>query len=104
MGFSLSGAMIPRRVKRLFDQRCEARLEPAHDVAVLGWRGREMQVVLGNLSNEGVMIEFAQVPNIGETVSLQLLDRGTVSGQVRWVRDARVGINFSAPLEQRSST
>jgi hypothetical protein len=45
------------------------------------------------------MVVFADVPRIGENVELQLLDHGAVAGQVRWVRDGHVGINFIAPLE-----
>jgi hypothetical protein len=99
MSFSLHGAMIPRRVRRLFDQRFEPRLEPDHGVAVFGWRRRQTHVTLCNLSTEGAMIQFGEVPHIGERVSLQILDRGTATGHVRWVRDGRIGINFTAPLE-----
>jgi hypothetical protein len=45
------------------------------------------------------MVVYSDVPNIGEEVTLQLLDHGAVAGHVRWVRDGRVGINFVAPLE-----
>ena len=99
MGFSLSGAMIPRRVKRLFDQRCEPRVEPTDDRAVLGWRGRHEQVLLLNISPGGAMIMFDPIPHIGERITLQLIDHGEVAGQIRWVRDGRIGINFSTPLE-----
>lgn len=34
-----------------------------------------------------------------ESVSLQLLDRGTIAGQVRWLRDRRMGVYFATPLE-----
>lgn len=96
MGFGLDGAMIPRRVKRLFDQRVEPRLRPDHGLAVLDWRARQLHVGLLNISSSGAMIRFDQVPHIGERVTLQLLDHGTVAGQVRWVRDGHIGINFTA--------
>ena len=97
--FSLDGGMIPRSVKRMFDERAEERFEAGSGTAVLSLGGRNHVVQLCNLSSSGAMILFAGVPRIGETVSLQLLDRGAVAGQVRWVRDGRVGINFTAPLE-----
>ena len=96
MGFSLSGAMIPRRVKRLFDQRGEQRVEPEDDRAVLGWRGKHEQVLLCNISPGGAMIAFDRIPHIGERITLQMIDHGEVAGQIRWVR---IGINFSTPLE-----
>jgi hypothetical protein len=44
------------------------------------------------------MVVYADIPQIGEDVTLQLLDHGAVAGHVRWVRDGRVGINFVAAL------
>jgi hypothetical protein len=45
------------------------------------------------------MIRFAGEAHIGESVSLQLLDRGVIAGQVRWLRDGRMGVSFAYPLE-----
>jgi hypothetical protein len=41
---------------------------------------------------------FPHMPNIGERLVLQLLDRGLVSAQVRWVKDGRIGLSFAARL------
>ena len=95
MKFSLTGAMIPRQVRRMFDQRDEARAEPDPDSALLSWRGGTEVVRLGNVSPSGAMLWFDGVPHIGERVMLQLLDRKAMPAQVRWVRDGRVGINFT---------
>ena len=97
--FGLDGGMIPRRVKRMFDERGEPRFEGELQTAALVYRGRNHVVRVGNISSAGAMVVFADVPNIGEDVTLQLLDHGAVAGQVRWVRDGRVGINFVEPLE-----
>jgi hypothetical protein len=43
------------------------------------------------------MILFDEVPHIGERVTLQMLDRRAAAGQVRWVRDGRIGIDFTEP-------
>ena len=43
------------------------------------------------------MVIFPHVPNIGERLKLQLLDRGQVTAQVRWVKDGRIGLSFTAP-------
>jgi len=97
--FQLHGNMIPRTVKRVFDQRSEERIDAESNAAVLSLRGRNHVVTLVNLSRSGAMIRFAGDAHIGETVSLQLLDRGTIAGQVRWLRDGRMGVYFAIPLE-----
>jgi hypothetical protein len=45
------------------------------------------------------MVLFPHVPNIGERLPVQLLGRGFVKAQVRWVKDGRIGLSFAAPLE-----
>lgn len=95
--FQLHGGMIPRTVKRLFDQRTEPRVETNGEKVVLGFRGRDHVVALGNRSSSGAMVHFSEVPRIGETVTLQMLDRDLIRGQVRWVRDGRIGISFDRP-------
>jgi hypothetical protein len=97
----LDGGMIPRTVRRIFDQRDEPRFDVDGDfqTAVLSLRGKNHVVRVGNVSNSGAMVVLADEPRIGEEVTLQLLDHGAVAGHVRWVRDGRIGVNFIAPLE-----
>ncbi|HET9398087.1 MAG TPA: PilZ domain-containing protein [Sphingomicrobium sp.] len=97
--YQLHGSMIPRSVKRMFDERSEERLDADSQTAVLSLRGRNHIVGLANLSSSGAMLRFTGDAHIGETVSLQLLDRGTIAGQVRWLRDGRMGVYFTHPLE-----
>lgn len=99
--FGLDGGMIPRKVRRMFDQRDEPRFDVEGDLqtAVLSHGGRNHVVRVGNISASGAMVVYSEVPHIGEAVTLQLLDHGAVAGHVRWVRDGRVGINFVSPLE-----
>lgn len=97
--FQLHGSMIPRSVKRMFDERAEERLEAESQTAVLSFRGRNHIVGLVNLSSSGAMLRFSGDAQIGESVALQLLDRGTIDGQVRWLRDGRMGVYFAHPLE-----
>lgn len=52
-----------------------------------------------NISSSGAMVIFPHIPNIGERLTVQLLDRGIVVSQVRWVKDGRIGLSFTAPLE-----
>lgn len=97
--FQLHGEMIPRTVKRMFDEREEERVEASSSTGVLAMRKRNHVVSLVNLSRSGAMVRFAGEARIGESVSLQLLDRGAIAGQVRWLRDGRLGISFAQPLE-----
>jgi hypothetical protein len=97
--FSLDGAMIPRSVKRMFDERTEERFPAGAEIAMMHFRGRKHVVRLVNRSSSGAMVIFPLVPHIGEQVSLQLLEQGQVSARVRWVRDGRVGINFDGQTE-----
>ncbi|HYX45489.1 MAG TPA: PilZ domain-containing protein, partial [Sphingomicrobium sp.] len=65
--------------------------------AVLEFRGRKHVVRLVNVSSSGAMVIFQHTPNIGERLMLQLLDRGLVSSQVRWVKEGRIGLSFTRP-------
>ena len=96
--FSLDGAMIPRSVKRVFDQRDEPRDDASSQTAMLSARARRDKVPLVNLSSSGAMVVFSDMLHIGEEVTLELIGHGEVAGHVRWIRDGRVGIRFAAPL------
>jgi hypothetical protein len=98
-GFFLDGGMIPRTATRMIDERLETRHAAVSGTAVLDFRGRKHVIRLVNISSCGAMIIFPHTPNIGERLNLQLLDRGLVSAQVRWVKDGRIGLSFTAPLE-----
>ena len=97
--FGLDGGMIPRTVKRVFDERAEERLAAESQTAVLRHRGDKHVVRLLNVSSAGAMVKFPGMPHIGERITLQLLGQDPVDGQVMWVRDGRIGVNFAAPLE-----
>ena len=98
-GFFLDGGMIPRTATRMIDEREETRHAAISGTAVLDFRGRKHVIRLVNISSSGAMVIFPHIPNIGERLNLQLLDRGLVSAQVRWVKDGRIGLSFTAPLE-----
>ena len=95
----LDGGMIPRTATRLIDERVEARHAAVSSTAVLDFRGRKHVIRLINISPSGAMVIFPHTPNIGERLTLQLLDRGIVSAQVRWVKEGRIGLSFTSPLE-----
>ncbi len=85
-------------LRRLLDQRDEDRSDGAARTATLVYGGDRHVVDLLNLSSAGAMIRVGAMPEEGDSVVLHLLDQGAVTGQVRWVRDGRVGIAFDTPL------
>lgn len=95
----LHGSMIPRSVKRMFDERAEPREPAESQTAVMEIRGRKHMVRLANLSPSGAMVVFSLMPHIGEEVTLNLLNRGRVKAHVCWVRDGKIGVNFAASEE-----
>lgn len=95
--FFLDGGMIPRTAVRTIDERDEPRHAAISGTAVLEFRGRKHVVRLVNISSSGAMVIFPHMPNIGERLMLQLLDRGLVSSQVRWVKEGRIGLSFTRP-------
>ena len=97
--FNLDGSMIPRTEQRVLDERSEPRHPASSSTAMLEFRSRRHVVRLVNVSKSGAMIVFPHVPNIGEQLKLQLLDRGLVTAQVIWVKDGRIGVSFTAPGE-----
>ena len=94
--YFLDGSMIPRAEKRSIDERTEVRHPSLSNTAVLEFRGRKHVVRLVNVSGSGAMVIFPHAPNIGERLLIQVLDRGPVWAQVRWVRDGRIGLSFAA--------
>jgi hypothetical protein len=97
--YFLDGSMVSRAEKRGIDERGEVRCPSVSSTAMLEFRGRKHVVQLVNVSASGAMVMFPHVPNIGERLLLQVLDRGPVWAQVRWVRDGRIGLSFASPLE-----
>jgi hypothetical protein len=94
-GYFLDGSMIPRSERRAIDERGEPRQTADCSTAVLEFRNRKHVVRLVNVSESGAMVVFPHVPNIGERLAIQLLDRGLVRAQVRWVKDGRLGLSFA---------
>lgn len=96
-GLGLDGTMIPRRVRRLFDQRAEPRVT----LPLLGqieWRDRSSEVRTTNLSASGAMIECHDDLLIGERVVLLLPGDAPRPAVVRWVRNGRIGLHFTASV------
>jgi len=90
--------MIPRSVKRMFDERGEPR-ETAGASALMEWRGASLAVRIANISASGAMVICSEIPRIGEEMALHLPDLAPLPAVVRWARDGHIGIHFTAPLK-----
>ena len=95
----LNGSMIPRTVRRIFDERSEPREATGSQTATLELRGARHEVQLVNMSASGAMIALDAAPRIGEEIALDMGERGRVLGQICWVRDGHVGVTFAAGTE-----
>ena len=95
----LDGSMVPRAVTRNWDQRDEPRSEVRSQTAIIELRGRNYEVELANISRSGAMLIFSLIPQIGETISIRLPGRPAMSGSICWVRDGKIGINFTKAVE-----
>ena len=91
---------ITDSIRRLLDQRVEERSEGSSQNAVLVHDGKRHVVGVLNLSGSGAMIRYHGALADGDQVVLHLLDHGAVTGQVRWHRDGRVGVEFAAMLDE----
>lgn len=91
--------MIPRSVKRMFDERSEPREPVDSQTAVLEIGGRKHMARLANISASGAMVIVSAMPHIGQDVVLNVMGRGCMKGRVLWVRDGRIGVQFAAHVE-----
>lgn len=81
--------------RMLVDARHEPRRPTGLQRTVLTFRGRDHPVRILDISQMGAMISFDGRAEPGETVILQVLDRGPIEGQVRWSNGGRLGIGFA---------
>ena len=101
---SLAGLMIPRTETRTSNQRREDRHLNVVEGAELRFRGRKLDVVVVNVSRHGAMIEAEAIePRIGERMQIRFEGCNRTESVVRWVRNGRVGLEFSQETEIQAS-
>ena len=64
--------------------------------------GNRLNATLRNISESGAMIEGLWNMPAGSAVRIEFSADKSVTGQVRWSRENRVGIEFHAPLRRRA--
>ena len=79
---------------RVIDARTAPRAPAQLQAAVLAIDGQSHCVRLIDFSESGAMVESDVVLREGAEVTLQVLDRELLRGQVRWSRGGRIGLKF----------
>lgn len=95
MGQGLVKRWIGTLKHLLVDARHEPRRPTGLQRTVLRLRGENHPVRILDISASGAMVAFDGHAEPGETVILQVLDRGPIEGQVRWSNGGRLGIGFA---------
>lgn len=91
----LAGVTIRREESRRSNQRAEERHLNLVDQAMLRYRRRAYEVSVLNVSTRGIMIASDLSPRIGARMDIRFADCNYVACQVRWLRDGRIGLEFS---------
>lgn len=87
---------------RIIDARRHPRMAEGKQSALLVANGREHRVRLLDLSEAGAMLEGEVALEADTNVTLRLLDREPLRGQVRWSRDGRIGLRFDEAAQART--
>jgi septum formation inhibitor MinC len=96
---SLAGFAIPRVEARTSNQRREDRHLNLVEQAEISFRRRKLDVDVVNVSNHGAIIESDIDPRIGERLQIRFDGCNRTECSVRWVREGRIGLEFSQETE-----
>jgi len=96
---SLAGFAIPRQETRSCNQRREDRHLNVVERAELRFRGRKLEVGVVNVSRHGAMIAAEIDARIGERMQIGFEGCNRTDCTVRWVRNGRIGLEFSRETE-----
>jgi len=91
---SLAAIPVKRVESRSCNQRSEERRRDLVDSTTLYFRRQKLEVAVVNVSSQGVMVEAAIEPRIGESLDIQFADCNRTRAEVRWVREGRIGLEF----------
>jgi hypothetical protein len=92
---SLVKLAIKREETRVTDQRCEDRLRDVVDESVIYFRRRKLSARVVNVSSRGAMLASDVDARIGERLDIQFADKARTRCIVRWVREGRIGVEFT---------
>ena len=91
--------LIPANLLPSLERRQETR-QTAHQHVAIGFRSMNLICDLVDLSETGAKICVLDgvVPNIKEKLVLTLFDGTVLEGQVSWLRDKHIGVEFAYPV------
>ncbi len=91
--------LIPESVSS-DDERRDALRHTACQHIALQFRNQRLICDLVDLSETGAKISVGDgiVPNIGDSIVLMLFDGTMLDGQVTWLRDKHLGVEFLHPV------
>lgn len=90
---SLTRVLIPRVERRTTNQRREDRYRGVIDRATITFRRKKQLVKVVNISEGGLMVEAAILPNIGEQMAVEFEGFEPLDAVVCWVREGRIGLD-----------
>ena len=85
-------AELPKGERRTAAQRRSDRHRGVVEQAAILYRGKRAMVPVANVSEGGVTLETGLLPDLGETVLIELGGRPPVEAVVRWVKKGRIGL------------
>jgi hypothetical protein len=91
----LTRIAIKRQEARVTDQRLEDRLRGVVERTIVVFRRRKHEVEVVNVSSRGAMIRGEVEPRIGEKMDIVFTEGNRTRCVVRWVREGRVGLEFT---------
>ncbi|TIX49090.1 PilZ domain-containing protein [Alteraurantiacibacter aquimixticola] len=93
---TLCGTTIHRAVRRQYHQRNEERYPTEDLTATASWRRETSELRVINLSSNGLQVETGRQAEIGEAIEVALGECDPVESSVRWIKDDRIGLEFTA--------
>jgi hypothetical protein len=80
------------------DRRVGSRALSILRVGRVVWDGEDQLCVVRNISSGGVMFECLHPPAVGQRLLIELRSDKQMTGEVRWSRDTRAGIQFDREI------
>lgn len=84
----------PRDERRQGDRRRQPRHHGIVEQAAILYRGKKAMMPVANVSDSGLTLDTKLVPEIGETLLVELAGRPPVEAKVCWVKKGRVGLSL----------
>ena len=94
-GASLTAIPVKREESRLTNHRAEDRQSGVIDSTRIHFRRRSYEARVINVSSHGAMVECAMELHIGDRIEIELAEGERGACVVRWLRDGRIGLEFS---------